>query len=395
MIYKEIETPCFIIHKKKIKQNLEALQESLMRYWPKFIIGYSFKTNALPWVLNYCKFKGCFAEVVSNSEYALALTLGYEKNKIIYNGPIKRKDSFLEAIQNGCIVNIDTMQEAKWLEALPEDKTYGIGVRVNYDIEAKCPGESACGMEGGRFGFNIENGTLEEVIQRIKQYPNINIEGLHMHVSSKTRSLNVYRATAREVCDIQKRFKLNLKYIDIGGGFFGDMLDKPSFNQYFEMISKVLKEVFKPEEVTLIVEPGISIIGSPVDYVCKVIDVKQTNLNYFVVTDGSRIHIDPLMHKSQYLYTLADSLDRDNIAKQVVCGFTCMENDRLMTLNQEQQLKVGDTLTIHKVGAYTMCLTPLFIDYFPVVYLQDDDSLKVIREKWTVKEYMQKCKSEV
>lgn len=392
---KEIETPCFIIQKTKLEQNIEELQVSLKKYWPNYIIGYSFKTNALPWVLNYCKSKGCFAEVVSESEYALAKMLGYGCNKIIYNGPIKKKESFLEAIKNRCIVNIDSVREIKWLEELPKDEIYKIGLRVNYDIEAVCPKESVCGDEGGRFGFNLESGALGEAIECIRSFPNIRITGLHMHISSKTRSLGIYESSAQKACEIQKLFNLHLEYIDIGGGFFGGMPNRPSFEQYFKAISDQLRKSFTYEKITLIVEPGISVIGAPVDYVCKVIDVKQTNLNHFVVTDGSRIHIDPLMHKLQYFYTIGQSLNTNIMDKQVICGFTCMENDRIITLKNMQEIKVGNYITFHKVGAYTMCLTPLFIDYFPTVYLDDGEKLEVIREKWTVKEYVQRCKREV
>ena len=41
-------------------------------YWQNYIIGYSYKTNALPWLISYLNDQGCFAEVVSDDEYKLA-----------------------------------------------------------------------------------------------------------------------------------------------------------------------------------------------------------------------------------------------------------------------------------------------------------------------------------
>ena len=55
----------------------------------QFGIGYSFKTNSLPWVLSFMKEHGCYAEVVSENEYELAEYIGFEH--IIYNGPVKGK----------------------------------------------------------------------------------------------------------------------------------------------------------------------------------------------------------------------------------------------------------------------------------------------------------------
>ena len=38
-----------------------------------------------------------------------------------------------------------------------------------------------------------------------------------------------------------------------------------------------------------------------------------------------------------------------------------------------------------------MCLTPLFIRYFPAVYIEQNSEYSVIREAWGVEEYTRKC----
>lgn len=45
------------------------------------------------------------------------------------------------------------------------------------------------------------------------------------------------------------------------------------------------------------------------------------------------------------------------------------------------------------MGAYTMSMTPLFIEYFPTVVVTDENgNEEVVREKWTTKEFIQKSK---
>ena len=390
MTYEHLNTPCFIINKEELEKNIDELHTALKINWDNYIIGYSFKTNSLPWIVNFYKKNNCYAEVVSESEYKLALKLEYEKNKIIYNGPIKYKELFLDAIVNGSIVNIDSQRELRWLSDLPQNKTHKIGLRVNFDIEEVCPGESACGSEGGRFGFSVETGALKEAVDLINQLDNVELVGLHLHISSKTRSLNIYKAIAEKVCEIKNRYNLTLEYIDVGGGFFGGLPTKPSFAEYIKIIKSILEKEFSPLTTTLILEPGAAVVGSPIDYLCRVMDVKTTNLNRFVITNGSRIHIDPLMHKNNYFYHLREA-NPLLVEKQVICGFTCMENDRILTLAQQEELVEGSFIIFNKVGAYTMCLSPLFIDYFPIVYLKDGNDFKVVREKWTESEYIQKC----
>ena len=36
-----------------------------------------------------------------------------------------------------------------------------------------------------------------------------------------------------------------------------------------------------------------------------------------------------------------------------------------------------------------MSLNPLFIQYFPAVYVRNGDEMKMVRKKWTPEEYVQ------
>lgn len=385
----EIETPYFLIDEKDLNNNMSNLISALDTHWKNYIVGYSFKTNSFPWLVNYFKNNDFFAEVVSDDEYELASKVGYKKHKIIYNGPCKSRDTFIEAMKNGCIVNIDSQRELHWLAEL-DDQKYEVGIRINFDLEKYCPNESAMGYEGGRFGFCYENGELQKAIDYINTLNHVSLKGIHLHCSTKTRSLNVYRAISKIACEIKRIYELDLKYVDVGGGFFGGLKDKPQFDEYIEVISRELNQEFDREKTTLIVEPGTSLVSSPFNFISSVIDVKKTIANNFVVTDGSRINIDPLMNKSRYFFDVSyrEEVERQFLKSQVISGFTCMENDRLFVLKNHPQLLIGDKIIYRKVGAYTMSLSPLFIKYFPAVYLKKDESLYKISEKWTANEYL-------
>lgn len=385
----DLKTPYYIIHKEELDNNFKKLENALQKYWNNYEIGYSYKTNALPWVIKHFNVLGCMAEVVSKDEYELAKIIGVGKNRIIYNGPIKTKESFVEAVENNCIVNIDSQREIEWIESVSLDKRK-VGIRVNFDIEKMCPGQSQCAREGGRFGFCYENGELRKAVQKIRA-KNAIICGIHLHTSSKSRGMDIYNAICKTACAIQDEYQFDLEYIDVGGGFFGGLPTKPQFDEYISSMEEILKLKFDKKRVKLILEPGMALIGAPVSYVTSVIDVKDTNYNRFVITDGSRTSIDPLMSKTSYFhsYNLLNG-DRKKYSKQIICGYTCMEHDRLFEANNETELKYGDKIIYDKVGAYTMCLTPLFIKYFPKVYLEENNEYKLLREEWTSSEYIMK-----
>ena len=384
----DLKTPYYVIDQKELDDNFRKLKNALDNHWSNSIIGYSYKTNALPWVIRHFDRLGCFAEVVSEEEYNLAKLVGVEKGKIIYNGPIKTKDTFLEAIQDGCIVNIDSQREIDWLDVLPVENR-AVGIRINFDIEKMCPGQSQCPEEGGRFGFCYENGEFAKAVTALRD-KNVRIAGLHLHTSSKSRGLDIYRAIAEVACKVQEEFHFDLDYIDVGGGFFGGLPTKPQFEEYMALMAEILSARFDKEQTKLIIEPGMAVIGAPVRCVTTVIDVKDTQFSRFVVTDGSRTSIDPLMSKSSYFHSYEHQGDGPILPKQIICGYTCMEHDRLFEAINEPALQPGDRIVYHKVGAYTMCLSPLFIKYFPDVYVERCGEFKKVRESWRPEEYMMK-----
>ena len=110
MNIKELETPCFIIDTDEFKANLNDFKRALRKYYPNGILGYSVKTNSLAYILKIVKENNVFAEIVSHDEYDLAEYIGF-KNKIIYNGPLKTKETFLNALKSGAYVNIENFQE--------------------------------------------------------------------------------------------------------------------------------------------------------------------------------------------------------------------------------------------------------------------------------------------
>ena len=111
-----MKTPYFILNQNLLQENIDSFKNALNIYWPNSQIGYSIKTNSLPWVLKYMKNQMVFAEAVSREEYELAKLCGYSSNEIIYNGPIKNIHDIEVAFKEGAIINIDSQKELKYIK---------------------------------------------------------------------------------------------------------------------------------------------------------------------------------------------------------------------------------------------------------------------------------------
>ena len=389
--------PFYRIREKELLYDINLLRDSLSQNWGNFVMGYSFKTNSLPWLLTYLRKQGFFAEVVSAEEYDLAHRLGFSGKNMIYNGPVKDKKIFETVLIAGGYVNLDSSQELAWMEelsALYPFRQLCVGLRVNCDIASLCPSEELVEAQGGRFGYCYENGVLGETIQRLRRLPNVKVSGLHLHSSTQSRTVQVYGALASMTVRIAREYELSLDYVDMGGGYFGGRSDKPDYRDYFGEICRVLGSFFDREKTVLIAEPGVSLISRATTFESEVLDVKDIRDRKFVVTNASRVNLNPLVTRHVYPHHIeyqGDEGQRKREKSQWVCGSTCMEYDRLFEIVDGPALQAGDKIIYDTAGGYTMCLSPLFIHYFPAVVVEKaDGSLFTARSPWGNDEYLQK-----
>lgn len=384
-------TPAFVIDVPTLERFTHRFQQAMTKYWPNSILGYSFKTNSLPWLVTFMRDRGAWAEVVSDAEYELALALDYNPDRIVLNGPYKSRERLRSALLGGSIINLDAKRDiTSTIEIAREmpDREFGVGLRVNWDLESRCPGESTFGEQKSRFGFNAENGELDQAISELKA-AGVRIAGLHVHRNSRTQSLNVYEAAATVAAEVISSRGLDLDWIDIGGGFFGSEDGSPTFDDYMKVIRRTLQSVVDVEQTCLITEPGGALVAVPVEFHSSVVDVKEVDNRTFVVTDASRTNIDPLFRRERPFEISIAAERTDLMSEQVISGFTLVEGDRLMTLQDQPALQLDDRIVFYKVGAYTMSLQPMFIEYLPAVYARTEDTLTLVRRKWGAEEYLQ------
>ena len=372
-------TPFFLIRTELLEENISSFRLALNELWPNSIIAYSVKTNSLPWLLNWMNEHGVYAECVSDEEYELAELSGFSKNRIVFNGPIKTQEKTLEAIKGNSFINIDSEREVELFSRVGYSNR--LGIRINVDTRIFDPVDVGYIDDGFRFGFSDLNGELEKVINRLGSRH----IGLHLHVNSITRSVNVYKAFAAYAAKIIQKYNLAPSYVDIGGGFFGGVPGKTTPSEYIAAIKAELIDALNPDVTKLIIEPGSAAVGSAFELYTKVVDVKDTGHARIVTTDGSRIYIDPLWQKKGYMHTCVTK--GEVIPRQVICGYTCMDHDRLMVLENEKELSVGDYIVYHRVGNYTATFGGPFIKPFPDVYAQVEDEFTHVRHKISMEDY--------
>lgn len=392
----EYGTPYYLMYGKTYIKNIHDFQNAFKKRYEKLIVGYSFKTNYVPALCQIAKDAGCYAEVVSDMEFQIAQKLGFKH--IIFNGPIKTEENLAAAIETNAIINVDSEYEidsiCRYKEKHPECNPQ-IGLRINIrltDIEGHSTIQ--CGLRQGRFGFPHD--ILEWNISKLRT-ADIDIVSLHGHTSSSDRTVNNYQIITEQMLNTCKLFQLNnLRYFDIGGGFFGAAAEgintsgKPKYEDYANIIlDKVLSdEWFKTCQPSIVIEPGSSVVSNVFEYVTKVYQNKQIEDVHFVTVDGSVFDVKPTLHSNNLPFSVVRKEKREGVGVCDVVGSTCMEKDVILKDVQLPKVEKGDYIIMRGVGAYTISLTPTFINFLSPILCVEEDIIEVIRRRQNIEDVL-------
>lgn len=382
-------TPFYVMDPDKYRYNINGFIDAFKQKYEKIIAGYSFKTNYVPALCKIAKEEGCFAEVVSEMEMDIALRFGFEK--IIFNGPIKRQNALIRAIKHQAIINIDAEYEVDFLCQYKKDDPdveIKAGIRLNIMLVDE-DGNSVVqnGLRSGRFGFPYD--ILEKNIARLRD-AGIRIVSVHGHTSSSDRAVVNYRVIADYMLRICEEFDLNdVEFFDIGGGFFGaapegfDLTNRPKYEDYANIVVDSLKNSgwFNRCLPYIVIEPGSSVVSNVFKYYTKVYQLKRINGKNFAMVDGTVFDVKPTMHSNNLPHSIiAESVEDESEIYDVV-GSTCMEKDIMLREVSLPKLKIGDFMEFRGVGAYTISLTPTFINYLSPIVTIENETINVVRRK--------------
>lgn len=390
----EFGSPLFVISEKTIRQTYRDAKRAFTTRYPKVQFAWSYKTNYISAVCNVFHQEGSWAEVVSGFEYKKALQNGVKGDKIIFNGPDKTTEDLLLAINNGSLIHIDHLDELYQLKELAtgKKKKPKVAIRVNMDTGVYPMWD--------RFGFNYENGDAWDAINKIMLNGGMELVGLHCHIGTFMLAPGAYGIAAAKLSElalsIKKKYKVAVRYIDMGGGFAsrntlkGSYLKgmdlSPTFDQYAEAISSsILNAGFTESDLPLLIlETGRALIDDAGYLLGSVISNKR-------LADGRRATIldfgvNILFTSFWYDHKISPAqLFGQHNEDTVMYGPLCMNIDVIRENVSFPPLKKDDQVVVHSVGAYNMTQWMQFIAMRPAVVLIDlKGKVHQIRKKETI-----------
>lgn len=356
----------FLLESETFESNYKELTNAFKKYYPKFNIAYSYKTNYTPKLVQIVNRLGGYAEVVSDMEMEIAHRSGVSADHIIWNGPIKNERKVKELLLAGGTVNIDTIYEIDNIRAVSEDYpdyTLNVGIRCNYDV-----GDGVL----SRFGFDVEGDEFKSVLEFVASRSNIRLINLQAHFAKRSPEYWVARAEGmlKTYDKVVEKYGLKAERLDIGGGIYGKMPDtlraqlkigNITYDDYASRAAGLFAQHFEnnADSPWLFIEPGSALAGDCMRFVSRIETMKEVRGKKIATVIGSQKNIS-MSGINPPIEIIDGGGDRQQVDKADIVGFTCIEGDVLQK-DYTGKLGVGDYVVISNCGSYSLVMKPPFI----------------------------------
>jgi diaminopimelate decarboxylase len=345
-------TPLYIYSYKTLIDHFIKLQNAFAPIEP--LICYSVKANSNLAILKALVDKGAGLDIVSGGELFRAMKVRCPSRKIVYASVGKTDAEIREGIQRGILFfNVESFPELENINRIAGElnKAVNVAIRINPDIEPKTHRFITTGKLTNKFGIDFKS--AEKILIRCCSFPNVNIKGLHIHIGSQITESAPFVAAITKLVNFIAQLKnkgVEIKYLNIGGGL-GIIYDQEEPQTAGDFAKKVLP-LFKKRGLKIILEPGRFIVGNAGILVTRVLYIKPTLKNKFVIVDsGMNDLIRPALYEA-YHQILPLKSGRSRTEKVDVVGPICESADFFAKARKMPIPKEGDYLAVMSAGAY-------------------------------------------
>ena len=380
-ILKKNKTPFYIYSESQIAFNFLKFANTFKKTDP--LICFAAKSNSNLNILRVLGKLGAGADVVSGGELLKALKAGIRPNKIVFSGVGKTEEELKIAINKKILlINCESESEAKLVNNLSKKlrKKVSIGFRLNPNVDAKTHKNISTGKAENKFGLSIKN--FKVFLKTVKTFKNVKLEALSVHIGSQILNDTPFRKTLNVMSKLIKELKLNLKYVDLGGGFGINYTDKEkpiNLSKY----SKLVHNFSKKLNCKIIFEPGRSIIGNTGLLISKIQFIKKgANKNFIILDAGMNDFMRPALYEAFHKIIPISKKSSRMKGKIEFVGPICETTCKFGVYKNYPKINENEFVAITNVGAYGASLSSNY-NTRPLVaeILINKNKLRYIRKK--------------
>ena len=345
-------TPLYIYSCKTLLRHFRAYDDAFEG--TPHIICFALKANSNSAILRLLAKQGGGADVVSGGEVFRALKAGVPSRKIVYAGVGKTEEEIGYALKSKILMfNVESEQELMEIDRIAGTLKVKapISLRVNPNIDPETHPYISTGLRKHKFGIPIEDAF--EYYTLARNLRNTQIVGIHKHIGSQITKVSPFVDALKKtllLVDELNGHGVHLQYLDIGGGLGITYKDEEA--PIPQTLAKNLMPMLKGRRLTLIMEPGRSIVGNAGILVTKVLYVKKAEEKDFVIVDaGMNDLIRPSFYNAYHQVLPVKKSRRRGIFADVV-GPICESGDFLAKEREIPNVMQGEYLAVMSAGAY-------------------------------------------
>ncbi|TAN38220.1 MAG: diaminopimelate decarboxylase [Nitrospirae bacterium] len=353
-------TPLYIYSYSTVLRHFRAYDEAFASY--PHIICYALKANTNGALLRLLAKSGSGADIVSGGELFRALKAGIPPEKIVYAGVGKTEAEIMTALKNRVLMfNVESEDELREIDRVAGRMKVKapIALRINPDINAQTHPYISTGMKEHKFGISI--GSALQNYGLAARLKNIEVVGLQKHIGSQITKISPYVEAMEKILlllDTLRSRKFRIRYLDIGGGLGISYKDeKPPVPAD---LARKLLPLINGRKLTLIMEPGRSIVGNAGILITRALYLKKGAGKEFVIVDaGMNDLMRPSLYDAYHHIQPVIMNKRAAVTADVV-GPICESGDFLAKKRRMPKVNRGEYLAVMSAGAYGMSMSSTY-----------------------------------
>ena len=390
----EFGTPTYVYSSASLTENFLAYATACQQHGRgngSALVCYSVKSNSNLAVLNLLSKLGSGFDIVSGGELERVIAAGGDTKKVIFSGVGKSRDEMRLALSHDILCfNVESIPELHRLNdvAASMGKRARVSLRVNPDVDPKTHPYISTGLKENKFGIAFEDAL--QTYRVAAGLPHLEVTGIDCHIGSQLLDDAPLLEALDKVIELADQLHesgIELHHLDIGGGI-GITYDQEQpvavgdyLSRLFKRIDSWRAERYNSKPITVLFEPGRSIVGNAGVLITEVQYLKHGGNKNFAVVDAA---MNDLMRPAMYeAWHGVQSINQRSESPKVydVVGPVCESGDWLAR-DRSLAIESGDLLAIMSAGAYGMTMASNYNTRGRAAeVLVDGDQFRLIRKR--------------
>ncbi|ACX96657.1 alanine racemase [Halothiobacillus neapolitanus] len=364
-------TPAYVYHLAAIDQQVAVVRAVLPS---NLHLHYAIKANPNQRIIQHLSRQIDGFDCASLAEMQQIIAIAPDKAaQASIAGPAKSDDELAFAISHGILINAESANELRRIQALAAQKKQRarVALRINPPFEVKGSGMK---MGGGARPFGIDSEDIPTLIRQWQAETSswIDLEGFHLYTGSQNRDATAlgagFRAAMDLIIELSQACDFTPRHLNLGGGF-GVVYHPQDAPLDLAALQPALLEVSATAQthwpgVRLNLELGRYLVAGAGIYLTRIVDKKTSRGKTYLLCDGGMHHhlalsgnLGQILRRNWPIIAI-DQLNAPCTHPFDLAGPLCTPLDVLGQNQELPELAVSDVIGVLQSGAYGLSASP-------------------------------------